>query len=189
MKTHGLLLDRVYRTGKMTFYFLPFTFLIAMFNTTNCLGKAVEIYFVDKLTNAQGKEMGGIQSNLGIVITSLIKNGQAIAHEILHNCGTEDIYTVQDPFSPDYGSLEVPIREAWLPNDWGGGYYAPGLMQEDLIARLIMRSGVPDLDALGLVLPRGTIYGWRHAGNAASPIELGQAGVGQNSCTKTPGSY
>ena len=157
MKTHGLLLDKVYRTGKMTFYILPFTFLNAMLNTTNCIAS------------------GG-------------NGGAVIAHEVFHDCGTRDIYTVENQAAPNFGPLVVPIREAWLPDDWGGGYYAPGLTQRDLITRLIMRSGVGGLGTTGIVLPRGTIYGWKHTGDATSPTELGQASVGQNSCTKMPGS-
>ncbi len=61
-----------------------------------------------------------------------------IAHEVLHDCGLEDIYTVENLGThPNPVSGQSPQS---VSPPTGGGYYPPG-SQRELITRLIMRSG------------------------------------------------
>jgi len=158
-----------------------------MLNVTNSMGNAVELYFVDTL---EGTAVGGVRWPEGIVIAT---GGDAnvIAHEVLHDCGLEDIYTVENPGGSDPNPVSGPVSEERIPADWGGGYYPPGLAQRELITRLIMRSGgfgpEPPL-SVSVCLPRGTVYGWRNAGGGTSRT-LGNAGVGQSAIQRNPGSY
>jgi len=66
---------------------------------------------------------------------------RTLAHEVLHDCGLEDIYTVENPDSSDPNPIPGMASRERLPDDWGGGYYQPGLTQRSLVTRLIMRSG------------------------------------------------
>ena len=162
----------------------------AMLNSTNSMGNAIELYFVDTL---EGGSALGMRSSDGIVIAAR-GNGVTVAHETLHDCGTKDIYTVEinDPNLADPHPIPGLISEDRLLSDWGGGYYPPELPQRELVGRLIMRSGgVGDDPPQGQSrdLPGGTVFGWRHIGDGASPITLGQAGVGQSSIQRNPGSY
>ena len=110
-----------------------------------------------------------------------------IAHEVLHTCMLEDIYTV------DGQGIPGPVSQSRLPSDWGGGYYPPGMTQRALVGRLIMRSGgqgeidtEPRRD-----LPSGTVYGWKLSDpdDPSGPKTLGHASVGQSSIQQTPRSY
>ena len=116
---------------------------------------------------------------------------RTLAHEVLHDCGLEDIYTVEDPDSSDPNPIPGMASRERLPDDWGGGYYQPGLTQRSLVTRLIMRSGgfSPDPPhTYSVCLPRGPVYGWRYA-DGASTKTLGHAGVGRSSVRRSPGSY
>ena len=160
------------------------TNLTSMLNTTNSMGNAVELYFVNALDNG---DTLGVRLEEGIVIATL-GNGVTIAHEMLHDCGTKDIYTVQGQNAGD--PIPGPVSQDRLPSDWGGGYYPPNLTQRELVSRLIMRSG--GIDGIDTAprrdLPTGTVFGWRHIGDGASPITLDQAGVGQSAIQRNPGS-
>ena len=158
-----------------------------MLNVTNSMGNAVELYFVDTL---EGTAVGGVRWPEGIVIAT---GGDAnvIAHEVLHDCGLEDIYTVENPGGSDPNPVSGPVSEERIPADWGGGYYPPGLAQRELIPRLLMRGECfgPEPELSGSVyLPRGTVYGWRNAGGGTVRT-LGNAGVGQSAVQRNPGSY
>jgi hypothetical protein len=147
----------------------------------------VELYFVETL---DGTDVAGVCWPNGIVIAAN-GNGHTIAHEVMHDCGPEDIYTVENPGGSVPNPVSGPVSEERIPADWGGGYYPPGLAQRSLISRLIMRGErfgtEPDLSG-SIYLPRGTVYGWRHAGGG-SVRTLGDAGVGQSTIQRNPGSY
>ena len=158
------------------------TNLSAMLNTTNSAGDAVELYFVNML---EGGEAAGVRWPEGIAIAA---GGDAhtVAHEILHDCGLEDIYAE----SGEEGVLLEALTQQGVPADWGGGYYHSWLIQRDVIKRLVMRSNLGPLETGGTDLPTGDVRGWHHsAGSGESSIILGPAKVGQSSIIRTPGSY
>jgi hypothetical protein len=162
--------------------------LAAMLNTTNSMGKALELYFVASLGDAFAD---GVCWSSGIAIAAG-GNGGTIAHEALHSCGLEDIYTVEDDAAFPYNPVPGLAARELLPDDWGGGYYPPGLTQRELVSRLLMRSGgVGEIDTADRRdLPAGTVYGWKHAfGNGNAPLILGPANIGQNAIQGTPGSF
>jgi len=147
----------------------------------------VELYFVRSL---DGGDLLGACRAKGIAVAS-DGDGVTVAHETLHTCGLDDIYTVVSAS----GENPVPgqVSPDYLPSDWGGGYYALGMTQRELVARLIMRSGgINGIDtASPRDLPVGTVFGWRHSipGDSSSPMVLDQAGVGQSSIQNTPRSF
>ena len=158
------------------------TNLSAMLNTTNSMGNAVELYFVNML---EGGDAAGVRWPEGIAIAA---GGDAhtVAHEILHDCGLEDIYAE----SGEEGVLLEALTQQGVPADWGGGYYHSWLIQRDVIKRLVMRSNLGPLETGGTDLPTGDVRGWHHsAGSGESSIILGPAKVGQSSIIRTPGSY
>jgi hypothetical protein len=163
------------------------TNLAAMLDTTNSMGNAVELYFVETL---DGTDVAGVCWPKGIAIAA-IGDGHTLAHEVMHDCGLEDIYTVEDPDAPDPNPVSGPVSEERIPADWGGGYYPPGLTQRELITRLLMRGGgfgpEPSLSG-SIYLPRGTVYGWRYA-EGDSVRTLGNVGVGLSAIRRNPGSY
>jgi len=163
--------------------------LSAMLNTTNSAGDAVELYFVNML---EGGMAAGVRWPEGIAIASGEDTAHTLAHEVLHDCGLEDIYTIENPDSSDTNPIPGPVSEGRIPSDWGGGYYLPGLTQRSLVTRLIMRSGrfgpEPPLSQ-GVCLPRGTVCGWRDQDTNGNVRVLGQAGVGRSSVRRSPGSY
>jgi len=165
------------------------TNLTAMLNTTNSMGNAVELYFVNML---EGGMAAGVRWPEGIAIASGEDTAHTLAHEVLHDCGLEDIYTIENPDSSDPNPIPGPVSEGRIPSDWGGGYYLPGLTQRSLVTRLIMRSGrfgpEPPLSQ-GVCLPRGTVCGWRDQDTNGNVRVLGQAGVGRSSVRRSPGSY
>ncbi|MEI6647734.1 MAG: hypothetical protein WCP12_16985 [bacterium] len=154
-----------------------------MMDSTNSLGQAVELYFVRSL---ESPALKGACRSKGIAIAS-DGDSVTIAHEVLHTCILEDIYTVDDQ--------EIPglVSQDRIPCDWGGGYYTSDLTQRALVGRLIMRSGGEEgIDtAPRRDLPSGTIYGWKliNPADASSPKTLGQASVGQSSIQQTPRNY
>ena len=161
--------------------------LAAMLDATNSMGNAVELYFVNTL---EGGAVGGVRRSEGIAIAA-VGDGHTIAHEVMHDCGLEDIYTVENPNGSDPNPVSGPVSAERIPADWGGGYYPPGLMQRELIPRLLMRGERfgPEPELSGSVyLPRGTVYGWRNAGGGTGRT-LGNAGVGQSAVQRNPGSY
>ena len=165
------------------------TNLAAMLDSTNSMGNAVELYFVDTLS-LEGQAVGGLCWPEGIVIAAN-GDGQTLAHEVMHDCGLVDIYTVEDPYGPDPNPVSGPVSEERIPADWGGGYYPPGLAQRSLITRLLMRGehfGPEPSFSGSICLPRGTVYGWRNAGSGTVRT-LGNARVGQSAIQRNPGSY
>ena len=167
------------------------TNLAAMLNTTYSLGSALELYFVQTLDDG---DIDGVRWPEGIVIADT-GDGAIIAHETLHDCGPDDIYTVEinDEHVPDPNPVPGLVSQERLPSDWGGGYYPPGLTQRELVGRLIMRSGgiMPIDHASCRDLPTGTVYGWKHSvsGDGSSPKTLGHTGVGQSAVIRYPGSF
>jgi len=150
--------------------------LYAMLDSTNSMGQAVELYFVDRLNVSGDHNLAGLYTSKGIALIGSA-NSRTLAHEIIHNAGAEDIYAQGDNGIPDPDPLAAPVSEAWLPLDWGGGYYNPEQLQFGIISRLLMEGG-----GYGEVIPRGTVYGWKHSGNGggANPKELGHSKVGQD---------
>ena len=163
------------------------TNLAAMLDSTNSMGNVVELYFVETL---EGGNAAGLCWPEGIVIAAN-GDGHTIAHEVMHNCGLEDIYTVENPNGSDPNPVSGPVSAERIPADWGGGYYPPGLAQRSLITRLLMRGerfGPEPSFSGSICLPRGTVYGWRNAGGGTGRT-LGNAGVGQSAVRRNPGSY
>jgi len=154
----------------------------AMMDSTNSMGNAVELYFVRTL---DGKATAGVRRPKGIAIASGV-GSWAIAHEVLHDCGLEDIYIADDQGNP----LLEPVAEQSIPADWGGGYYNPWVLQHGLIKRLVMRSRFDLEEDAGVDLPSGDVRGWHHGpGGGGTPTVLGPAKVGQSSIIRTPGSH
>ena len=151
-------------------------------DSTNSMGNAVELYFVRTL---DGRTTAGVRRPKGIAIASGV-GSRTIAHEVLHDCGLEDIYVGDDQGNP----LVEPIVAQSVPSDWGGGYYNPWTLQHVLIKRLVMCSGLDPEEVAGIDLPFGNVRGWHHdAGGGGTSLILGPAEVGQSSIVKTPGSY
>jgi len=158
-----------------------------MMDSTNSMGNAVELYFVNAL---DGTDAAGLCWPEGIAIARN-GTGHTIAHEVMHDCGLEDIYTVEDSDGSDPNPVSGPVSAERIPADWGGGYYPLGLEQRELIPRLIMRGGGfgPEPPSpTSIYLPRGTVYGWRNVGGGTVRT-LGNAGVGQSAIQRNPGSY
>jgi hypothetical protein len=156
--------------------------MAAMLDSTNSMGNAVELYFVRTL---DGETTAGVRHPKGIAV-AVIGDGRTIAHEVLHDCGLEDIYVADDQGNP----LLEPVVEQSIPADWGGGYYNPWALQHVLIKRLVMRSFLTSQEDAGIDLPSGNVRGWHHgAGGGGTPLILGPAKVGQSSIIRTPGSH
>ena len=154
----------------------------AMMDSTNSMGNAVELYFVETL---EGGDAAGVRRPKGIAIVSGA-GSRTIAHEVFHDCGLEDIYIADDQGNP---LLEL-VAEQSIPADWGGGYYNPWVLQHGLIKRLIMRSFLTSQEDVGTDLPSGDVRGWHHGpGGGGTSLILGPAKVGQSSIIRTPGSY
>jgi len=168
------------------------TNLTAMLNTTNSLGNALEFYFVDTL---EGGATAGLCCYGGIVLSG-DATGRVIAHEVLHACndavpGVEDIYPVRNDSDIGTDPVTGVACEDWLPMDWGGGYYPPGLTQRELINRLVMKSGGwAEAPSDAFDLPMGPVWGYHDMVSNGVPVRvLGLSACGQAACTKTPGSH
>ena len=149
------------------------------------MGNAVELYFVNTL---EGGAVGGVRRPEGIAIAA-IGNGHTIAHEVMHDCGLEDIYP-QIKVGANAVPLSLPDVSApeMLPSDWCGGYYEPGLMQKFVVARLIMSPGgygnvpLPRAD-----IPSGNVWGYRTFSTMGDPSgELELRNVGLSGCHQNP---
>ena len=163
-----------------------------MMDTLNSMGNAVELYFVQSLTVPS---LAGVRRTKGIALAGAA-DARVLAHEVLHDCETElspveDIYPVRNSSPDNTDPVVGSACEAWLPADWGGGYYLPDLTQRSLINRLIMCSGGYDEESgPSLDLPSGAVWGYRDAASNGVPVRvLGMSAVGQAACARTPGSY
>ena len=150
------------------------------------MGNAVELYFVETL---DGGGTAGVRHPKGIAV-AVIGDGRTIAHEVLHDCGLEDIYIADGQGNP----LLEQVSEQSIPADWGGGYYPPGLTQRELINRLVMSSGGYNEEITGEPrdLPLGSVWGYHNMVSNGVPVRvrvLGLSACGQAACTKTPGSH
>ncbi|NLX55911.1 MAG: hypothetical protein GXY58_12415, partial [Planctomycetaceae bacterium] len=65
-------------------------------DSTNSMGNAVELYFVNTL---DGETTAGVRHPKGIAV-AVIGDGRTIAHEVLHDCGLEDIYIADGQGNP-----------------------------------------------------------------------------------------
>ena len=156
--------------------------MAAMLDSTNSMGNAVELYFVRTL---DGETTAGVRHPKGIAV-AVIGDGRTIAHEVLHDCGLEDIYIADGQGNP----LLEQVSEQSIPADWGGGYYNPWVLQHGLIKRLVMCSRLDPDEIGGTDLPSGNVRGWHHEWlSGEAPIILGPAKVGQSSIIGTPGSH
>jgi hypothetical protein len=159
------------------------------------MGNALELYFVNTL---EGGATAGLCCYGGIVLSD-DATGRVIAHEVLHACndavpGVEDIYPVRNDSDVGTDPVTGVAREDWLPSDWGGGYYPPGLTQRELINRLVMSSGGYNEEITGEPrdLPLGPVWGYHNMVSNGVPVRvrvLGLSACGQAACTKTPGSH
>ena len=126
--------------------------LNAMFNSSQNTG-GLEVYFV-KTLDEEGASRG-FNCDYGLALAQPA-NAVAFAHEVLHQCGLEDIYSS----FPDETPLEISggPDSSRLPKDWGGGCYQKSATQSDLAERLIM-NGWSDISENSIDLPSGSIYG------------------------------
>lgn len=110
----------------------------------------VEAYFVRSIEDANGLTAHG-----GIAIPSHAPS-VTLAHELGHSMGVPDIYTTRTNIS----SVTGFVQAAWAPHDWSGdtneSYYAPELMQSNLLRRLVMYGVGIDSKA---DVPMGDIHG------------------------------
>lgn len=133
-------------------------------------GNGFEVYMVNDLpTGTEPNEFyWGINCRLG----AAMKEGalaRVLAHELLHQCGADDIYSVHpQTLQPHFLLRSLPGH---LPADYTGAwnYYVDELLHKGVIDRLLMGPGNENLVAdvpLGTVtgiyvlsrLPSGTIY-------------------------------
>jgi hypothetical protein len=111
---------------------------------------------------------------------SALKEGalaRVLAHELLHQCGLDDIYSVHpQTLQPHYLVRSVPDH---LPADYTGAwnYYGNGLLHKGIIDRLLMGPGNENLVA---DLPLGTVSGIYIVSRLPSGAiyELGDVDVG-----------
>ena len=120
----------------------------------------IELYFVNRfLVDDQQSDVLGIEDTQGIVLRSGISE-RTLAHEIGHACGLLDIY----PYRSTSNTLEMvvsgPVTADRLPQDWGGDYYTPGLLQANLITYRLLMMGYEDpLIMTTYDMPLGSVYG------------------------------
>ena len=120
----------------------------------------IELYFVNSfLVDDQQSDVLGIEDTQGIVLRNDISE-RTLAHEIGHACGLLDIY----PYRLAPNTLEMvvsgPVTVERLPQDWGGDYYNPGLLQAYLITYRLLMMGYEDpLIMTTYDIPLGSIYG------------------------------
>ena len=118
----------------------------------------LEVYFVNRIstTNNASKCLYGFCSAYGIIVA---RNCflETLSHEIGHAFGWPDIHT-HTPSGVQ--SIEGSVSRQREPFDWSAGtgtrFYMPGLRQDDLIARCIMKSPAEENRA---DIPAGSIYG------------------------------
>jgi hypothetical protein len=73
----------------------------------------------------------GVRCPKGIAIAG-DAGSRTIAHEVLHDCGLEDIY-----IADGQGNLLFdPVIGQSIPADWGGGNYLPGLTPRTIRAAI-----------------------------------------------------
>ena len=150
----------------------------AMMDSTNSMGNAVELYFVETL---EGGDAAGLCWPEGIVIAA-IGDGQTLAHEVMHDCGLEDIYTIENHGGSDPNPVSGPVSEERIPADWGGGYYPPGLQQADFNSGRLLMYGRGDPETtVAINIPRGSVYGVGVGSPAQTNLVLGPVSVGRNS--------
>lgn len=122
-----------------------------IFSVTNNT-EGLELYIVNEIDRTTA-----INHKSGIIIGNAVSS-RILAHEICHTCGLEDIYPHHQDTTLD---VSGPVSRERLPDDWGtnceGSYYQPGLLQKDLIRRLLM-FGFEDNNA-ALDISTGGIYG------------------------------
>ena len=158
--------------------------LNALLNCSKNTG-GVEIYF-NKTLSAERLTLGGLNGDMGIVLAKGDENGtgysgHVLSHEVLHECGLYDIY--QNQTNETTLVVTGPISHDRLSQSWGGGYYPPGLMQTELIQRLVMY-GVESTMAAnqGIDLPCDRVYGLHYTYDYSGRTNiwsLGNALVGQ----------
>ncbi len=116
----------------------------------------VEAYFVRSIEDANGLTAHG-----GIAISSHARS-VTLAHELGHSMGVPDIYATRT----NIPSVTGFVQAAWAPHDWSGdtneSYYAPELMQSNLLRRLVMygvgidsKADVPMGDIRGIAKEAG----------------------------------
>jgi len=149
-----------------------------LLNCTNDTG-GVELYFVNDIIeygggrNTRGMNVRGLGS-----VLSHRAVGHTLAHEVMHECGLVDIYNSGDGLSV---SGEIgPDRLSSA--DWGGGYYPPGLQQDDFNRERLLMYGRDESGMLTAInIPRGSVYGVGLGSPAQTNLVLGPVSVGRNS--------
>ena len=149
-----------------------------LLNCTNDTG-GVELYFVnDIIEYGGGRNTRGINvRGLGAVFSHRAV-GHTLAHEVMHECGLVDIYNSGDGLSV---SGEVgPGRLSGA--DWGGGYYPPGLQQDDFNRERLLMYGRDESGMLTAInIPRSSVYGVGVGSSAQTNLVLGPVSVGRDS--------
>ena len=147
------------------------------------MDNAVELYFVNTLE--EGDTLG-LRCYKGIALSSEA-NAHDLAHEVLHDCnddipGVEDIYPVRNDSPDDIDPVTGAVREDWLPMDWGGGYYPPGLRQADFNSGRLLMYGIGEpATSVAINIPRGSVYGVGFGAPAQTNLVLGPVSVGRDS--------
>ena len=88
-----------------------------------------------------------------------------LGHEVGHTCNLQDAC---EDFPGIPLAVEGEIRKEWMPKDWGGGYYPPGMGQAELLQHLLMYGFVVPGEPMGDI-PAGRIYGLGYEGDMDDP--------------------
>ena len=117
-----------------------------------------EVYIVDEIEEFDGILAWGLNYSSGSVLKGT-SEARTLAHEILHQCGTEDIYSDSGGVSLSFSTTLVSSS---LPHDYTGGqsYYANSTGQRNLVSRLLMTPG-------GFDIPLGQIKGVGYLGTVS----------------------
>ena len=139
----------------------------------------IEVYFISG--SGMPNEPRGSYTVHGIIVKKSV-NANTLAHEIGHACGWYDIY--RGIGNGVDAALINPVCQEWLPGDWNNGtgsrFYDPGLLQSEVIPRLIMYKYGSDSKS---DIPAQSVYGLPESGG------LGFIGVGRSPVmTYTPSS-
>ena len=143
----------------------------------------VELYLVREITgDPAGVNIPASPSDAeaGIIIEMTGLKRKTLAHELGHACGLADIYIKWGIPSVELSALEK-VRNEWLPDDWNSGpdpqYYSSALTQKELVSTRLLMYG-DATTSVGVVIPRGTVYGVSWIGAAPIQVKVGLKDMG-----------
>ena len=134
----------------------------------------VELYFVNSITY-MGQAALGVNDDPGMALCA-DAGGHTLAHEILHQCGLNDIYTSTNGVESVSGPVDAGRLHA---DDWGGGYYQPGLTHADLITTRLLMGGFSVPASVAADIPYGKTYGYGAPAKQATHTELTMIPIGR----------